>query len=223
MATNKFNEKNILGQGGQGVVFKGVLSDKQTVALKKSTIADDKMDYKQFANEIFILSQINHKNVVKLLGCCLEVEILMLVYEFISNGNLFDFIHSAGHLCLNECLRMATEAASALAYLHSDASPPIIHGDVKSPNILLDENHIVKVSDFRTSKLTSKDANQFATFVQGTRGYLDPEYFQKGQLTDKSDVYSFGVVLVELLARKKAFFARETKRRETWLMFSCLL
>ncbi|KAK1314105.1 Wall-associated receptor kinase 3 [Acorus calamus] len=212
MATDKFDEKNILGQGGQGMVFKGVLSDNRVVAIKKSIVSDDdEMQNKQFANEIFILSQINHKNVVKLLGYCAEVEIPMLVYEYISNGSLFNLIHREGRLCLSECLRIATEAASALAYLHWDAFPPILHGDVKSSNILLDENLMTKVSDFGTSKLTPKDTDQFATFVQGTRGYLDPEYFQRGILTDRSDVYSFGVILLELLARKTAVFRQGNK------------
>ncbi|KAK1289782.1 Wall-associated receptor kinase 5 [Acorus calamus] len=202
-ATDKFNQNNILGQGGQGMVFEGVLPNNQVVAVKKSMVVNE-MQNTQFANEMIILSQINHKNVIKLLGCCVEVEIPMLVYEFISNGTLFNFIHGRRQMRFKDLLKFATETASAIAYLHSAASPPILHGDIKSSNILLDENYMAKVSDFGASKLTPIDKDQFATFMQGTWGYLDPECLQTGQLTDKSDVYSFGVVLAELLTRRKA-------------------
>ncbi|KAK1314821.1 Wall-associated receptor kinase 2 [Acorus calamus] len=203
IATNKFDQRNILGQGGQGTVFRGVLPNNQVVAVKKSMVVNE-MQNIQFANEMIILSQINHRNVVKLLGCCVEVEVPMLVYEYISNGTLFHLIHGGRQLRFKDLLKFATETASAIAYLHSAASPPILHGDIKSANILLDENHMAKVSDFGASKLTPIDKDQFATFMQGTWGYLDPECLQTGQLTDKSDVYSFGVVLAELLTRRKA-------------------
>ncbi|CAL5044322.1 unnamed protein product [Urochloa decumbens] len=207
-ATDKFDNKNILGRGGHGTVYKGTLKGGSLIAVKRCTSMTSEQQKEEFGKEMLILSQINHKNIVKLLGCCLEVEVPMLVYEFIPNGTLFQFIH--GH---NGChsipfstrLRIALESAIALAYLHSWASPPILHGDVKSSNILLDENYAAKVSDFGASILAPTDESQFVTLVQGTCGYLDPEYMQTCQLTDKSDVYSFGVVLLELLTGKKAF------------------
>ncbi|XP_078167786.1 wall-associated receptor kinase 2-like [Carex rostrata] len=202
-ATNNFDSSNIIGQGGQGTVYKGTVKD-QLVAIKKCKIINESKK-KEFGKEMLILSQISHKNIVKLLGCCLEVEVPMLVYEFISCGTLFHHIHDQKHrssITLETRLRIAHESAEAIAYLHYSASPPIFHGDIKSSNILLDENYIAKVSDFGASILAPTDESQFVTVVQGTCGYLDPEYLQSCQLTDKSDVYSFGVVLLELLTSK---------------------
>ncbi|KAF8762927.1 hypothetical protein HU200_008773 [Digitaria exilis] len=215
-ATDNFSEDHVLGCGGQGMVYKGTLYDGKEVAIKKSKVIDSNCR-EEFVNEIIILSQINHRNIVRLLGCCLEVDVPTLVYEFISNGTLFEFLHGndiRSPAPLDLRLKIATQSAEALAYIHSSTSRTILHGDVKSLNILLDDDYNAKVSDFGASALKPMDKNDFIMLIQGTLGYIDPDSFVSHHLTDKSDVYSFGVVLLELMTRKKAIYIDSCKEKK---------
>ncbi|KAL6622653.1 hypothetical protein ACP70R_032532 [Stipagrostis hirtigluma subsp. patula] len=216
-ATDNYSLDRVLGCGGHGMVYKGTLDDDKEVAIKKSKVINDDCR-EEFVKEIIILSQINHRNIVRLLGCCLEVDVPMLVYEFISNGTLYEFLHDNDRrspIPLDLRLKIAIQSAEALAYIHSSTSRTILHGDVKSLNILLDNECNAKVSDFGASALKSMDKDDFIMFIQGTLGYLDPETFVSHHLTEKSDVYSFAVVLLELMTRKKAIYIDASNEKQS--------
>ncbi|XP_048127797.1 wall-associated receptor kinase-like 1 [Rhodamnia argentea] len=205
-ATDHFNENRILGRGGQGTVYKGMLIDGTIIAVKNKSKVVDAGRVEQFVNEVVILSEINHRNVVKLLGFCPESEAPLLVYEYVSNGTLYQHLHDPNRefpVAWEMRLRIANEVAGALSYLHFASAIPVYHRDIKSSNILLDERYGAKVADFGASKSITIDQTHLTTMVRGTFGYLDPEYYQTSRFSNKSDVYSFGVVLVELLTGEK--------------------
>ncbi|GAU14784.1 hypothetical protein TSUD_49960 [Trifolium subterraneum] len=204
-ATNNFDHNKELGDGGFGTVYLGKLPDGREVAVKR-LYEHNYRRVEQFMNEVNILTTLRHKNLVSLYGCTSRhSRELLLVYEYISNGTIACHLHGElakpGLLPWSIRIKIAIETATALAYLHASG---IIHRDVKTSNVLLDDNFCVKVADFGLSRLFPEDATHVSTAPQGTPGYLDPEYHQFYQLTSKSDVYSFGVVLIELISSKPA-------------------
>ncbi|XP_027076377.2 LEAF RUST 10 DISEASE-RESISTANCEUS RECEPTOR-LIKE PROTEIN KINASE-like 1.4 isoform X2 [Coffea arabica] len=204
-ATDGFSQSRELGDGGFGAVYYGVLTDGRVVAVKRLYENNFKR-VEQFINEVEILTRLRHPNLVTLFGCTSKrSRELLLVYEYIPNGTVADHLHgkraSSGLLSWPVRLNIAIETADALAYLHKS---DIIHRDVKTNNILLDNDFHVKVADFGLSRLFPNDVTHVSTAPQGTPGYVDPEYYQCYQLTEKSDVYSFGVVLIELISSLQA-------------------
>lgn len=211
-ATHSFSDKHRLGTGAYGTVYAGELNNADLVAIKRMKHRADNTDNnEQVLNEIKLLSSVNHPNLVRLLGCSIERGEQILVYEYMPNGTLFQHLHGdrGSGLLWQIRLTIASETAQAIAYLHS-VNPPIYHRDIKSSNILLDNEYKTKVADFGLSRLGMTESSHISTAPQGTPGYLDPQYHQNFHLSDKSDVYSFGVVLIEIITALKAVdFTRE--------------
>lgn len=213
-ATDNFSPKNFIGRGGFGMVYKGTLNDGTVVAVKK-IIESDIEGNAEFCNEVEIISNLKHRNLVPLRGCCVadnggvEDSERYLVYDYMPNGNLDDHlfpVSNSGHSPLTWPQRKSIimDVAKGLAYLHYGVKPAIYHRDIKATNILLDADMKARVADFGLAKQSREGQSHLTTRVAGTHGYLAPEYALYGQLTEKSDVYSFGVVVLEIMCGRKA-------------------
>eukprot|EP01018_Ginkgo_biloba_P019341 Gb_33832 [translate_table: standard] len=209
-ATRNFSQSNLIGQGTFGRVYKGTLPDGQQIAVKRIRNCTSEGD-SEFLNEVEIINNIRHRNLVVLRGCCVASDVReghqrFLIYDYMSNGSLEDHIFGGNKppLTWPQRKNIALGTAKGLSYLHYGVQPAIFHRDIKSTNILLDEHMNPRVADFGLAKITKEGESQLTTRVAGTHGYLAPEYALYGQLTEKSDVYSFGVFLLEIMSGRKA-------------------
>lgn len=202
--TAGFSSENVIGEGGFGKVYMGALGDGRRVAVKQLKVGGGQGE-KEFRAEVDIISRIHHRHLVTLVGYCVTENHRLLVYEFVSNNTLEHHLHGKGLPVMDWSKRMkiAIGSARGLTYLHEDCHPRIIHRDIKSANILLDDAFEAKVADFGLAKLTNDAMTHVSTRVMGTFGYMAPEYASSGKLTDRSDVFSFGVVLLELISGRK--------------------
>ncbi|XP_057464590.1 probable receptor-like protein kinase At1g49730 isoform X2 [Actinidia eriantha] len=215
-ATDNFN--NIIGQGGFGTVFRAQFGDDSVAAVKRMDKVSEQAD-DEFCREIDLLARLHHRHLVALRGYCIGKRERFLVYEYMANGSLKDHLHTPGRTPLSwqTRIQIAIDVANALEYLHFYCDPPLCHRDIKSSNILLDENFVAKVADFGLAH-ASKDGSicfePVNTDIRGTPGYMDPEYVVTQELTEKSDIYSYGVVLLELVTARKAI--QDNKNLVEW-------
>ncbi|KAK3198582.1 hypothetical protein Dsin_021997 [Dipteronia sinensis] len=204
-ATNNFDPANKIGEGGFGPVFKGTLSDGAVIAVKQLS-SRSKQGNREFVNEIGMISALQHPNLVKLYGCCIEGNQLLLVYEYLENNSLARALFGKDEEKLNldwkTRKKICIEIAKGLAYLHEESRLKIVHRDIKATNVLLDKDLNAKISDFGLAKLDEEENTHISTRIAGTIGYMAPEYAMRGYLTDKADVYSFGVVALEIVSGK---------------------
>ncbi|XP_024019466.1 probable leucine-rich repeat receptor-like serine/threonine-protein kinase At3g14840 isoform X2 [Morus notabilis] len=204
-ATNNFDVANKIGEGGFGPVYKGVLYDGAIIAVKQLS-SKSKQGNREFLNEIGMISAVQHPHLVKLYGCCIEGDQLLLVYEYMKNNNvaraLFGPEESQLQLDWPARRKICVGIARGLAYLHEESRLKIVHRDIKSTNVLLDKDLNPKISDFGLAKLDEEENSHISTRIAGTYGYMAPEYAMRGYLTDKADVYSYGIVVLEIISGK---------------------
>ncbi|XP_027075792.2 G-type lectin S-receptor-like serine/threonine-protein kinase LECRK3 [Coffea arabica] len=202
-ATNEFREE--LGKGAFGTVYKGILPNSNKVVAVKKLEKVLTEGEKEFQNEISVIGKTHHRNLVQLLGYCLDGAKRLLVYEYMSNGSLEKFLHKPeNHPTWDERMKIACDIARGILYLHEECETQIIHCDIKPQNILMDESRCAKISDFGLAKLLKNDQTRTYTGVRGTRGYVAPEWFRNLRVTVKADVYSFGIVLLEIICCRKS-------------------
>ncbi|XP_044490671.1 probable receptor-like protein kinase At1g49730 isoform X2 [Mangifera indica] len=205
-ATDNFN--TVIGQGGFGTVYKAQLSDGSLLAVKRMNKVSEQGE-DEFCRELELLARLHHRHLVTLRGFCIKKCERFLMYEYMANGSLKDHLHSPGRapLIWQTRIQISIDVAHALEYLHFYCDPPLCHRDIKSSNILLDENFVAKIADFglvHASKDGSVCFEPVNTDIRGTPGYMDPEYVVTQQLTEKSDVYSYGVLLLEIVTARRA-------------------
>ncbi|KAH9317732.1 hypothetical protein KI387_019501, partial [Taxus chinensis] len=192
-------------EGGFGAVYKGTTRDRKEIAVKKLS-ARSTQGKKEFMNEVQLVAGVQHRNLVKLLGCCVEGDERLLVYEYLPNRSLDTFLfdlEKRRELDWQTCYNIIIGISRGLLYLHQDSHMRIIHRDIKANNILLDDKLNAKIADFGLARLFLDDETHIQTRVAGTYGYMAPEYAMRGQLSIKADVYSFGVLLLEIIAGRK--------------------
>ncbi|KAG6530765.1 probable serine/threonine-protein kinase At1g01540 [Zingiber officinale] len=203
VATDSFSDENVIGEGGYGIVYHGVLEDGTQIAVK-NLLNNRGQAEKEFKVEVEAIGRVRHKNLVRLLGYCAEGEHRMLVYEYIDNGNLEQWLHGdvgpSSPLTWDIRMNIIIGTAKGLLYLHEGLEPKVVHRDIKSSNILLDKQWIPKVSDFGLAKLLGSGRTYVTTRVMGTFGYVAPEYASTGMLNESSDVYSFGILIMEIIS-----------------------
>lgn len=221
--TLRLSNKDIIGSGGYGTVYKLTINESTAFAVKRLNKGSSDRD-RGFERELEAMGDIKHRNIVTLHGYYTAPHYNLLVYELMPNGSLYTFLHGEfkdeGILDWELRYKIALGAARGISYLHHDCIPHIIHRDIKSSNILLDQNMEARVSDFGLATLMEPDKTHVSTTIAGTFGYLAPEYFDTGRATTKGDVYSFGVVLLELLTGKKPMdeaFLEEGTKLVTWV------
>ncbi|XP_047152407.1 probable leucine-rich repeat receptor-like serine/threonine-protein kinase At3g14840 [Vigna umbellata] len=214
VATNNFAEENKIGEGGFGPVYKGCLSDGTLIAVKLLS-SKSRQGNREFLNEIGMISALQHPHLVKLYGCCVEGDQLLLVYEYMENNSLARalFGPEEHQIRLDWATRykICIGIARGLAYLHEESRLKVVHRDIKTTNVLLDKDLNPKISDFGLAKLDEEENTHISTRIAGTYGYMAPEYAMHGYLTDKADVYSFGIVVLEIINGRNNIIHRQNE------------